>query len=247
MRLIRTILFYIVFVIATFFWSIAILIMRLLPESLHHRYSTGWASTTIWLARVIAGIRYEVHGAEHLPERPAVFMANHQSNWETIFIPTIHHKNKWVLKKAILRIPFLGWALASLRPISIDRSRPKEAMQRIIAQGTDRMAQGYSIVLYPEGTRQTPGTPIVFKQGAVRLAKTLNAPIVAIAHNAGQCWPKRGLMHPGTVRVYISPPFVIGDKSLNDINADIEQWVQTHRDLAEAAENAHRKNDKKSP
>ena len=59
-------------------------------------------------------------------------MINHQSNWETIFIPTLHHKNKWVLKKSILRIPFLGWALASLRPIAIDCSKRREAMNRII-------------------------------------------------------------------------------------------------------------------
>ena len=80
MKLIRTLLFYILFIITTFLWSFAILIMRLLPEHLHHRYSIGWADTTIWLARVIAGIRYEIHGAEHLPEQPTVFMINHQSN-----------------------------------------------------------------------------------------------------------------------------------------------------------------------
>ena len=49
MKLIRTLLFYILFIITTFLWSFAILIMRLLPEHLHHRYSIGWADTTIWL------------------------------------------------------------------------------------------------------------------------------------------------------------------------------------------------------
>ena len=240
MKLIRTLLFYILFIITTFLWSFAILIMRLLPEHLHHRYSIGWADTTIWLARVIAGIRYEIHGAEHLPEQPAVFMINHQSNWETIFIPTLHHKNKWVLKKSILHIPFLGWALASLRPIAIDRSKRREAMNRIIEQGAERVARGYSVVLYPEGTRQPPGEPIRFKHGAIRLAKNLNLPITAIAHNAGQCWPRRGLMQPGTVHVYISPPFSIDSAPPAELNSQIEQWVQTHRDMAEAAENARR-------
>lgn len=242
MRLIRTLLFYIVFVTVTLIWSIAILLMRLLPEHLHHRYSRGWAATTVFLAKTLAGISYRVHGAENLPTAPVIFAANHQSNWETIFIPHMHPKNKWVLKKAILRIPFLGWALASLKPIAIDRSRPKEAMQRIIRQGAQRMALGYSVVLYPEGTRQPPGTPIVFKQGAVRLAKALNAPIIAIAHNAGQCWPRRGLMHPGTIHLYISEPFDINeDTDPTELNARIEAWVQTHRDLAEAAENARRR------
>lgn len=240
MNAIRTILFYFVFVIATFFWSIAIIVMRLLPEHLHHRYSIGWASTTIWLARILAGIRWQVHGAENLPKMPVVFMINHQSNWETIFMPTLHHKNKWVLKKSLLHIPFLGWALASLRPIAIDRSKRKEAMSRIIEQGTERVSRGYSVILYPEGTRQPPGVPIAFKQGAIRLAKALNLPIVAVAHNAGQFWPKRGWMRAGTVQVYVSPPFAIDSASPAELNARIEQWVQQHRDLAEAAENLRR-------
>lgn len=241
MHVIRTILFYIIFVIATFFWSLAILITSLLPERAHHRFATGWAITTIWLARVIAGIRYQVHGAENLPDKPAIFMINHQSNWETIFMPTLHRQNKWVLKKSILAIPFLGWALASLKPIAIDRSKRKEAMSRIIEQGADRVARGYSVILYPEGTRQPPGAPIAFKQGAIRLAKALELPIIAVAHNAGQCWPRRGWMHPGTVHIYVSPPFAIDSAAPAELNRQIEQWVQTHRDIAEA------QNDKKSP
>lgn len=235
MMLLRTILFYLVFGIATFFWSLAILAMWFLPEHLHHRYSIGWAKTSIWIARTIGGIRWQIHGAEHLPTTPVIFMANHQSNWETIFLPTLHHKNKWVLKKSILRIPFLGWALASLKPIAIDRSRPKEAMQRIIEQGRERVEHGYSVILYPEGTRQPPGAPIVFKHGAIRLARTLDLPIIAIAHNAGQCWPRRGLLRPGTVHIHISPPFAANSDTPNALNQRIEQWVQTHRDLAEQA------------
>lgn len=240
MNLIRTILFYILFVIETFFWSVAIIMMRLLPERLHHRYATCWATTTIWLARLVVGIRWQVHGMENLPSRPVVFMINHQSNWETIFLPYIHKMNKWVLKKDLLRIPFVGWAFATLRPIAIDRSRRKEAMQRIIEQGADRIAKGYSVILYPEGTRKPPGVPIVFKHGAIRLATALNLPIVAVAHNAGQFWPKRGLMHPGTVQVYISPPFAIDSDDPLALNKRIEEWVQSHRDLAEAAENQRR-------
>ena len=235
MNLLRTILFYLTFGIATFFWSFAILILSLLPEHLHHRYSIGWAQTAIWIARYVGGIRWQIHGAENLPTTPVVFMINHQSNWETIFMPTLHHKNKWVLKKSLLRIPFLGWALAVLKPIAIDRSRPKEAMQRIIEQGQARVALGYSIILYPEGTRQPPGGPIVFKHGAIRLARSLNLPVIAVAHNAGQCWPKRGLMRPGTVHLYVSPPFAVDGDNPTAINQQIEQWVQTHRDLAENA------------
>lgn len=236
----RTILFKIAFIIFTLLWAIAIIAMKVLPYRVRHRLATGWGDTVVWLARLICGIRWQVHGIEHLPKRAAVMAVNHQSTWETVFTPLLVRDQVWVLKKELIRIPFFGWAMGSLRPIAIDRKKRKAAMQQVIEQGRQRLANGFWVVMYPEGTRSDAHHPRPFKTGAVKLASELGALIVPIAHNAGQFWPKRGRMHPGIVQVIIGEPVSTVGKTIEELNRSIEQWA--HHTVAKlvAAEDQRR-------
>lgn len=234
---IRTILFYISWGIATGIWSILIVLMGVLPYRIRHRLATGWADTSIFLFRVVAGGKYQVHGRENLPKQAMIFACNHQSTWETLFLPTLWRDQVWVLKKELLQIPIFGWAMALLRPIGIDRSKGKHAMQQIMEQGKQRLDYGFSVVLFPEGHRYAPEAPLQFKLGAARLAQGLQVPILPIAHNAGQFWPRRGWMHSGTIQVFIGEPLNPADfDSPEAMNQALEDWVREKRDQAVAAE-----------
>lgn len=238
---IRTVLFYVCWGIATAIWSLLILAMIVLPYRRRLLWATGWADTSIWLARVLAGIDYQVHGREHLPDRAMVFASNHQSTWETLFLPTLWRDQVWVLKKELIQIPIFGWAMALLRPIAIDRSQRKQAMQQVIEQGRAKIEAGLSVVMYPEGHRFAPEVPLKFKSGAARLAHSLQVPIIPIAHNAGQFWPRRGWLHSGTVQVFIGKAIDPADfETVEDLNQALEDWVRAHRDQAVQAENARR-------
>lgn len=146
----------------------------------------------------------------------------------------------WVLKKELMMLPFFGWALAVLRPVPIDRKQKRRAMQQVIAEGRQRIESGYSVILFPEGTRAPADAPLPFKLGAARLAAALGVPAVPVAHNAGQFWPKCGLMHPGTVHVVVGDPIDPHGKTPAEINAIAETWINDTRARLVAAEKTRR-------
>ena len=111
----------------------------------------------LFLLRNLCGIRYQIIGAENIPETPSIVLSKHQSAWETLAFQKIFPPQVWVLKKELLRIPFFGWGLAMTSPIAIDRSAKKKALEQIVEQGKDRLKQGFWIVIFPEGTRIPPG------------------------------------------------------------------------------------------
>ena len=93
-------------------------------------------------------------------------------------------------EKGAASVPFFGWAFRLASPITIDRKAGQDAMVQISAQGRERFAQGFWIILYPEGTRIPVGKRVRYKTGAARLAIEMQVPILPIAHNAGWLWPK---------------------------------------------------------
>lgn len=133
----------------------------------------------------------------------------------------------WVMKRELLWIPIFGWGLALLEPIAIDRRAGRRAMDQVLAQGADRLARGVWVVVFPEGTRVPPGTRGRYHTGGALLAERTGRPVVPVAHNAGELWPRRSLRkYPGTVRVVIGPPIPSAGRRAADILADVENWIE---------------------
>lgn len=239
MRL-RTYLFYLCWALVTIPWGICIVIMCVLPLPIRHRIASVWADITMFLLRIICGIKYEIHGKENVPKVPVVMAVNHQSTWETIFLPIVIRKQVWVLKKELLYIPFFGWSMALLGAIAIDRSKRRQAMEEVITQGQNRLARGFSVVMFPEGHRFAPTAPLRFQSGAARLATELKVPLLPIAHNSGQFWPHGGAMHSGTIHLWIGEAIDTKDKSAKEVNTLAENWVREKRDASVQAEIARR-------
>ena len=108
-----------------------------------YRMITGYNHTVIWLARWVLGIRYVVRGREHLPIIPAVILSKHQSAWETVAFLCLFPPVAAVIKQELLDLPFFGWAYRLLSPIAIDRTAGRAALKKIVAQGRDKLAQGF--------------------------------------------------------------------------------------------------------
>src|SRR5690606_3898659 len=98
-----------------------------------------------WL-RLTCGIRVRVIGRENIPPRPFVVLSNHQSPWETYYLPRHLRPVSTILKKELLRVPFFGWGLASVRPIAIDRGNPRKAIRDVMEQGQARLAAGMNVI-----------------------------------------------------------------------------------------------------
>jgi len=227
---IRSALFYAGYFSVTIVLSILfILVFPLVRERTRYLMATWWCSfILIWL-RICCGVRYKIIGAENLPSEPVVILSNHQSQWETILFYKLVFPVAPILKRELLRIPFWGWAMRLQRPIAIDRSNPREAGKSLLIQGVEKIKQGYSIIIFPEGTRSRPGTMKRFSRGGARLAVAAEAPIVPIAHDAGKCWPPHAFIKfPGTITVTIGKPVSTLQGKSDDLSAGVEVCLREH-------------------
>jgi 1-acyl-sn-glycerol-3-phosphate acyltransferase len=216
-----------------------LIILAAFPLSPIHRYriTSGWAHIMLFLLRLICGIRYRVIGAEHIPPAPSIVLSKHQSAWETLAFQQIFPPQVWVLKKELLRVPFFGWGLALTSPIAIDRSSRKAALKQIVEQGKDRLKQGFWIIVFPEGTRIAPGKKGKYGIGGAWLATHTGAPVVPVAHNAGEFWGRNSFLKlPGTITVSIGPPIEPADMKPGDLNASIESWIEAEMSIIGGAE-----------
>lgn len=228
MILLRSLLFLVIQVLFTIVFALAALPAALLPPIPRYRFVGIWARVVMLLARWILGIRYRVSGLEHLPASgPAIIMSKHQSAWETIAYQLIFPPLSFVLKKELLKMPFFGWGLAMISPIAIDRDAGREALKDIETQGADRLAKGFWVLIFPEGTRVKPGEKGKYNIGGAWLATRSGLPVIPVAHNAGRLWPKNALLkRPGEIVVSIGPAIASAGKKPGALNSEVEAWIE---------------------
>ena len=217
----------------------SILALLTFPLSRHMRYRiiSCWSRIMLWCAERICGIRYRVLGAENIPAAPSIILSNHESAWETLAFQRIFPPQVWVVKRELLWIPFFGWGLAMLSPIAIDRRSGARALKQTLTQGRERLAQGFSIVVFPQGTRNAPGVTGIFHAGGAFLAAQSRAPVVPVAHNAGRCWPRNSFIkHAGTITVSIGPVVPTAGRKAPEIMRDVERWIGEEMRRIEAHE-----------
>lgn len=220
------------FILAQSIWTIIFgsLVLFTFPLKPHTRYrfATKISTSTLWLLRVICGIRMEVRGAENIPKAPCIVMCKHQSAWETFALQLVFPDQVWVLKRELLLLPFFGWGLALTSPIAIDRSKGKQAMKQLLEQGKERLDDGFCVVIFPEGTRMPYGVRGKYKIGGAMLGESSGAPVVPVAHNAGKLWGRNSfLKYPGTIVMSVGQP--VDPKGLNaeEINRRVEDWIES--------------------
>jgi 1-acyl-sn-glycerol-3-phosphate acyltransferase len=222
-----SILFFIYVLFSTPIVGVAILGGFFLPFSIRYKFADIWINCLLFMLKLCCGLGYEVEGLENIPKnQAAVILSKHQSAWETIALRQIIAPQTAVLKKSLLQIPFGGWALATLKPIAIDRSNQKEALKMLLEQGEARLTEGLFVLIFPEGTRVAPGIYKKFNAGGAMLAQKTGFPALPLAHNAGEFWPRNSfLKYPGTIKVKIGPVISSMNKTTKEINAEAEAWI----------------------
>jgi 1-acyl-sn-glycerol-3-phosphate acyltransferase len=172
-------------------------------------------------------VRVTVEGLENIPPDGAVVASKHQSTWETFALESWFHPQSWVVKRQLLRLPFFGWGLKLMQPIAIDRSAGREAVRQIVAQGGERLRRGRYVVVFPEGTRVPAGKRGRYRIGGAILACETGYPIVPVAHNAGEIWPRRGfLIRSGVIRVRIMPPLSSRGREPDELMAAVADSIE---------------------
>ncbi len=200
------------------------------PMSYRHAIVRSWTHLNLGALRLLCGLRYRVHFEAPLPSGGAVIFCKHQSTWETMALNVVLAPTQlvWVLKRELLRIPLFGWGLAAMNSIAIDRGAGREAVQQMVEQGSERLARGMWVVVFPEGTRVRPGARVRYKLGGAVLAQSSGAPVVPIAHNAGEYWPRHSLIKwPGEIQMHVGPAIETRGKTVKEINTEAEAWIES--------------------
>ena len=227
MNLIRSALLALLMMVTTPVFALVAMASFALPPHARYRIITRWTDITMWGVRWITGIRYEVRGRENLPAQPAVILCKHQSAWETMALQHIFPPVAFVLKKELLRVPFFGWGLAQMPIVSIDRDAGIGALEQVVDQGRTLLANGFWVVVFPEGTRVAPGHTKRYKVGGAHLAAKTGTKVVPVAHNAGEFWPRNAFVkRPGLITVSIGPPIEAHGLSAEEINRRTEAWIE---------------------
>ncbi len=209
-------------------WGAVITSFGWLPFHALYRFARGWAGSNLWLAKTLCGLEWTVEGSEHIPREGAhVSMWKHTSAWETMAQMVVMPPQAWVLKREILWIPLVGWATWCLKCIAIDRGAGHRAVNQVLDQGRERLAAGIWVLVFPEGTRVEPGRTRKYGMSGALLASQSGALIVPVAHNAGDFWPRRGLVKkPGRIRVVIGPPIASAGRDPRALNREVEAWIE---------------------
>jgi 1-acyl-sn-glycerol-3-phosphate acyltransferase len=227
MTTLRSVLFLVGAVVVTSIYGVLVPTSRVFGR--RAPFATARSYTTVMLrwVELSCGIRYEVSGWENVPQRPAIIMAKHQSAWETLFIESRFPDQCWIVKRELLWLPFVGWGLMAIRCLAIDRSSGNTAREQIVQQGAQRLKEGLWVTIFPEGTRIAPGKRGRYGIGGALLGTRTGAPILPIAHNAGEFWGRYSFKkRAGVVKVVIGPLIETAGRDVLSVNKQVEAWIE---------------------
>ena len=202
-------------------------VLLILPRQAMMAGMRMWAAMVLFGLRWLAGVKVEVRGLEHRPTGAALIAAKHMGMLDTIapfvFLPDVC----FVLKKELLAVPFYGWHARKARMIAIDREAHARALKDLVAAAHDRLRETRQIIIFPEGTRKSPGDPPDYKPGVAGLYRDLGLPCIPLATNSGAHWPAHGVMRrPGTVVFEFLPPIPAGLKRA-DFMRELQEKIET--------------------
>lgn len=245
-NIIRSTIFNLLFYIITAISCILLLPTLVLPRKIYLAVVYGFVHTTACLEKHVLGLSYEIRGLENLPETGSyIIAAKHQSTYETFKLHILFKDPAIVLKKELFKIPLWGQYLKKSDVIAIDRSSPKKAIKSIQDGAKRVMAQGRTIVIFPQGTRtsiRTTAKEKPYKIGVVRIQEATNLPIIPLALNTGYFQPKhKWCKKPGRVIFEFLAPIPPGNNP-----SDILKTIEMRTEEASSRLIEHSKNQKKN-
>jgi 1-acyl-sn-glycerol-3-phosphate acyltransferase len=226
----RALLFYLGGAVWTVVLGIVFMPMLVLPRRILVRACRFWARGLLAWLHVTVGLGHRVVG--EVPRAPVIVACRHQSAWETLAIAVVIDDAAIVMKQELLWLPVIGWYLAALGMISIDRGGGATALRRLVRRARGAMDQRRPIVVFPEGTRVAPGERREYHPGIYALYRELALPVVPTAVDSGLFWPRRGFAKkPGTITLEFLPAIAPGlgrDAFMRELRKHIETAEALH-------------------
>jgi 1-acyl-sn-glycerol-3-phosphate acyltransferase len=194
--------------LSTAFWATVSILGSLFSGSgrLQHCCMRRWSKDNLWLSRA----HIEIEGLEHLdPERPVILVANHSGLHDILSLAaSLPIQFRWIAKKSLFRVPFMGWHMRRSGYIAIDRDNPRETAKSIV-KAAGEIRNGVSAIIFPEGTRSRTGTLGKFYSGAFTLALRTGVPLIPVTIEGSHrvIVPMTMLVNPGVIiRIRVGAP-----------------------------------------
>jgi len=221
--LLRSAIFFLWFALVSAVLCIVFLPALLLPRKVTVWMSRRWSALNFWGLRVFAGVGFEVRGKR--PPNGVLVAAKHMSMWDTLALYLVLDDPAVVLKRGLTLIPFYGWYVSKAGSIAIDRKGGAQALRKMANAAKAVIAQGRSILIFPEGTRKKVGAAPDYKPGVAGLYGQLGVACVPAALNSGQYWTGF-IKRPGTIVLEFLEPIPPGLRS-RDFMKLLEERIET--------------------
>lgn len=226
----HTIVIYFWVIIATFVFGLTAILFSFFSKtgnSVHH-VARLWGRSILW----VSGLRVKVVGLENIDSsRSAIYMSNHQSNFDIpVFFSALPIQFRWLAKAELFKIPIFGQGMRGAGYISIDRTDAKSAI-RSLGRAAQNIREGTSVLIFPEGTRSYDGALLPFKSGGFILAVDAGVPIVPMAvHGTYHVMPKgRKIIRRQAVHLVVQPPIDAKSytrKTKNELMESVQAAIQ---------------------
>ena len=192
------------------------------------RIAAIWIKVVLNALKFFCGIHWRIEGVENIPNTPCIVVSNHQGQWESFFLQTLFFPSTSIIKKELLYIPLFGWALRCMKPITLNRLNKVGSLKKVIKKGVIKLKNGFTIILFPEGTRISPEKGIQPFAGSCGLLSIKSGlPILPICHNSGKYWKnKKFIKSPGKVVLRIGKPIVGNNPKM--VTNDAYNWVKNN-------------------
>ncbi len=202
----RSFLFNVGWYVGTTILAIAGSPILLMPRRFVVAWSLVWIDFCLWWLRVTCRLTHRVSGLENMPTGPVIFACKHQSSWETLAFSRLFPGAATVMKRELVLIPVVGWAMARAGNIAVERGDGAKALRGLVKQAKATLEEGRSILIFPEGTRVAVGDEKPYQVGTAALYRQLGVPVVPVALNSGLFWGRRKFIkRPGVIDVEILP------------------------------------------
>ena len=215
--MLRSLLFKIFLIVWFLIWT-PFLVVGLISSKLERRILLTDAWGVLYLLRIIAGVKYEIHYPQKtengIPFKQnintrldgrTIIASKHMSVMEVAILFTHVQNCFFILKRELLWIPIYGWAFARIGLVGVNRARGKTNMKALMHSVTKKIMNDMTLIIFPEGTRVRPNQNVPIKRGLMFIAEQLKLPITPVGVDTGLYWPKRGRIKPGTAQIYFEP------------------------------------------
>lgn len=219
------------FVALFYLWSVLVSLvctpLLLFPPPVILGMFRGWSGGIIALLR-ICDVRVEIRGQQYIPKGAALVAPKHQCMLDVFAQFSVLPASAFVTKQELMWIPWFGWYARRVGNLAVDREGHSAALKKLVREAKVRFAQGRQVVIFPEGTRTTPGQTSDYKPGVAALYRDLDVPVHPVATNSGVHWPAHGFLRtPGVIVFEFLEPIPPGLKRA--------EFMRTLKDRIETA------------